>query len=98
MGSNFQDPSPFFEIIKSSFYSRFQFSFRLPVASAFHPGTVHSVVPTRLHAGRDSHISRTGSGRETLFDPLFDLGSEDTGFVPMTEEEFYRAKIKMKDG
>ena len=67
------------------------------MSTAFAPDSVHSVVPARL----PSRLLRTGAGRDagsfSLIDPLFDLASKDSTALPMSEEEFYRAKIKLKD-
>ncbi len=89
-------------------YNKTAFLFHSRIAaSAFHPAAVHSMVSARLPTAVPPHLSRPGSrhlkskpGSYAFIDPLFNVEPDDieTPLVPMTEEEFYRAKIKMKDG
>lgn len=72
------------------------------MAGAFVPDSVLSVVPKHLPGVMTTHFSRASTlpsvTSRAMFDPLFDLTSNDTNSLPMTEEEFYRMKIKLKDG
>ena len=72
------------------------------MSGAYLPTSVHSLPPVGA-----SHFARPGSGHIgrdagsfVYMDPMFDIKPTDktVGFVPMSEEEFYRAKIRMKDG
>ena len=77
-------------------------TFRLSMATAFVPDSLHSVVPKILPSGVAAHFGRSAissaSGR-LMLDPLFDLTSSGgSSNLPMSEEEFYRMKIKLKDG
>jgi len=74
----------------------------LSMATAFVPDSLHSVVPKILPSGVAAHFGRSAissaSGR-LMLDPLFDLTSSGgSSNLPMSEEEFYRMKIKLKDG
>ena len=71
------------------------------MATAFVPDSIHSVIPKILPSGVAAHSGRSAissaSGR-LMLDRLFDLSSSgDSSTLPMSEEEFYRMKIKLKD-
>ena len=67
--------------------------FRLSMGTAFVPDSIHSVLP-KIHLGRSTLSTTTN---RIIRDQLFDLSSVDSKNLPMSEEEFYRMKIKMKD-
>ncbi|XP_065065876.1 E3 ubiquitin-protein ligase RBBP6-like [Rhopilema esculentum] len=75
----------------------------MSMASAFMPDAVQSLVPKMLPTGVTSQLSRSSAllnrdGRSlALFDPLFDLNSENSDSLPMTADEFYRMKLKLKN-
>lgn len=70
------------------------------MGTAFVPDSIHSVVPKILPSGVTNHLGRSTMSSATgrlLRDPLFDLASGASKSLPMSEEEFYRMKIKLKD-
>ena len=84
-----------------TFVSTFRLSMAGPMASAFVPDSVHPVVPKLLPGMVASQMGRSTVAsiqNRPMFDPLFNLASNELPGLPMSEEEFYRMKIKLKDG
>ena len=70
------------------------------MAGAFVPDSIHTVMPKIVQAGATSHLGRPTVSSVTsrpMLDPLFNLAPKDSKGFPMSEEEFYRMKIKLKD-